>query len=96
MNVSNFIAMGEFRINDVVILDHKTSFNGGGIFMTVSKDDEKQHFMGVAINNLNNFDIVNACREQKHITIVGGIFKNPKTEKVLFIVEDAKKQISIV
>lgn len=95
MNLDNFILMGSFKLNDLIIKDHKTGFNGG-LLIIVAKQDEPTHFMGVLIANNNNFDIVGAMRKQTHVNINGRIFKNPKTEKVLYIVDDAKSQIESI
>ena len=90
---NNFIEMGNFKINDVIIKDYTNSFNGG-LFITIAKEQEPTHFMGVQIHNVN-IDILRLQTIKKHITINGTIFKNPKTEKILFVVDDAQKQIEI-
>lgn len=95
MNLDNFIFMGSFYFNDVIIKEYKTGFTGG-LFITISKYEEPTHYIGVIIEQTNGFDIVGAMRKQTHVNINGAIYKNPKSEKILYIVDDANENFEII
>ena len=94
MNLNNFIYFGTFSLESVFINDIKSGFQGD-IFITLEKETsdsyESPEFIGAILQEREpDYNLARARDDAFLFNVKGKIFKNPKTHKILYIIESTK------
>jgi len=87
MIYDTFINFGNFELNKVIIVDHTSSYIGGRLVRVANPENPDENL--TIIFDKIGVDIENLRRTRKLINIKGSIWKNPKTHKTLYILEDS-------
>lgn len=94
MNLNNFICFGTFSLEGVYINEIKSGYQGD-IFLTLEKETsdsyESPEFIGVILQEREPEYNLNRLKDDGYIfNTKGKIFKNPKTHKILYVIESTK------
>lgn len=90
----NYIFMGTFELKNVIITDFTNNKYDTGTFIIVAKKEDTNQFVGVSVA----YDVKNAnfgyYKENGiELNISGNIYKNPRTSRLLYIVEGTDTNI---
>lgn len=86
--IDNYILMGTFNLQNVIITDFTNNKYDKGIFIIVANKQDPTQYVGVSVGYDKRNENLGYLKENGiALNISGNIYKNPRTSRILYIAD---------